>query len=262
LPTLTKDGVQLFYETTEGGGTPIVLIHGWCCDHTYFAPQFEHFAGLGHTLLSVDLRGHGMSDKPDCDYTMRLFADDVAWMCGELGIAKPVLVGHSMGGIVAFELAGRYPGLPSALAMLDAAVALPAAARARIEPFLQSLGGPDYRAALGDYVASALFLPTDDAGLEARILAAMEQTPRHVMISAFEGLRDYDPGPAAASLRAPALYISADETPRSDMARLRALVPSLREGRTVGSGHFCQLEVPDQVNAMIGRFLSVAIGDR
>ncbi|MBK5198896.1 MAG: alpha/beta hydrolase, partial [Methyloceanibacter sp.] len=45
---------------------------------------------------------------------------------------------------------------------------------------------------------------------------------------------------------------------RADIARLRELVPQLRFGHVVGSGHFCQLEVPEQVNAMIDRFLAIA----
>lgn len=61
-------------------------------------------------------------------------------------------------------------------------------------------------------------------------------------------------------LVAPALYIAADELqPRADMARVHELCPQLLDGKTVGSGHFCQLEVPEQVNAMISRFLAVAL---
>ena len=58
------------------------------------------------------------------------------------------------------------------------------------------------------------------------------------------------PGPCAV----PALHIGAED-PINDAAALRALNPSLRTGQTVGAGHFNQLEVPDQVNAMIERFL-------
>ena len=57
----------------------------------------------------------------------------------------------------------------------------------------------------------------------------------------------------------PALYIAADEpSPRCDMVRLRELLPQLQLGQTVGSGHFCQLEVPEQVQPMIERFLAIA----
>jgi pimeloyl-ACP methyl ester carboxylesterase len=69
--------------------------------------------------VAADLRGHGQSDKPHDTYTIQLFADDPAFLCGELGLAKPVVIGHSMGGVVAFAFAARYPKLPSAIVTID-----------------------------------------------------------------------------------------------------------------------------------------------
>jgi pimeloyl-ACP methyl ester carboxylesterase len=258
MRVLDRGGVALAYYEAMGHRRPIVLVHGWCCDHSYFAPQIEHFARRGHRVVAMDLRGHGRSDRPEQTYTMGAFADDVAWICGALGLVRPVLIGHSMGGIVCFDLAARYRELASAVVMLDAAVVVPLAARASIPGFLEDLRGVNYRTVLREYVAKALFIPTDEAKRRESILVRMGETPQHVMISAFEGLRDYDPGIAKGELTAPVLYISADEpTPRSDMGRFGELVPDLLYGKTVGAGHFCQLEVPEQVNAMIDRFLFV-----
>jgi pimeloyl-ACP methyl ester carboxylesterase len=260
MQSLRRDGVALFYEEADGDETPILLVHGWCCDHTYFAPQFEHFASRGNRVVAVDLRGHGRSDKPQQAYTMQLFADDLAWTCQRIGVEKPVVVGHSMGGIVAFDLAARYPDMPSAVVMLDAAVVLPSATRAAIPGLLEELRGPGYREALRDYVANSLFISTDDVERKKRILEGMSSTPQHVVVSAFEGLRDYDPTEATGGLAIPAVYIAADELkPRSDMSRFHELAPQILYGKTVGSGHFCQLEVPEQVNAMIGRFLAITL---
>jgi pimeloyl-ACP methyl ester carboxylesterase len=260
MRSLRRDGVDLFYEEAGGDGAPVLLVHGWCCNHAYFAPQFEHFANRGHRVVAVDLRGHGRSDKPRQSYTMQVFADDLAWVCGRLELAKPVVVGHSMGGIVAFDLAARYPDLPSGVVMLDAAVVLPSAARAAIPTLLEQLRGPGYREALRDYAANSLFIPTDDRERMERILEGMSSAPQHVVVSAFEGLRDYDPTEASGGLAVPAVYIAADEArPRSDMARFHELAPRILYGKTVGSGHFCQLEVPRQINAMIERFLAVAL---
>ncbi|MFC3692866.1 alpha/beta hydrolase [Chenggangzhangella methanolivorans] len=260
LRTLTRDGVSLAFAETPGDGPPVLLVHGWCCDQSYLAPQADHFAALGRRVVAVDLRGHGASDKPVQPYPMEAFSDDLAWLCGELGLERSLVVGHSMGGIVGFDLSARRPDLVEALVMIDAAVALPAAARVAIPAFLEKLRGPDGAAALRAYVGAALFIPTDDPDRRDRILDAMAAAPRHVMVAAFEGLRDYDPATATARLRTPALYVAADEpTPRTDLARLRELAPDMLYGQTVGSGHFCQLEVPDQVDAMIERFLRVAV---
>ena len=76
---------------------------------------------------------------------MEGFADDVGWMCDRLRIEKPVMIGHSMGGIVAFDLACRYPTLPSAIVMLDAAAVLPGGSRAALPHLIEGLRGADYQ---------------------------------------------------------------------------------------------------------------------
>jgi pimeloyl-ACP methyl ester carboxylesterase len=261
MPSLRKDDVALFYREAPGTVPAIVLVHGWCCDHTYFDPQFDHFAARGHRVIAPDLRGHGRSDKPEGRYSMQSFADDLAWLCGELGLVRPVLIGHSMGGVVVFDLAARYPDLASAIVMLDAAVVLPESARAGLLQFIERMRASDYRDVVRNYVADVFFIPTDDAGRKARILNDMVTAPRQVMFSMLEGLRDYDPRVARGRLAVPSLYIAADEPhPRSEIPPLRDLVPHMQYGQTVGSGHFCQLEVPDQINAMIDRFLAIALG--
>ncbi|MEZ2132056.1 MULTISPECIES: alpha/beta fold hydrolase [unclassified Sinorhizobium] len=258
MHSLQRNGVDLSFEFTEVGDPNLVFIHGWCCDHTCFSPQMRRFQSLDYRVMAVDLRGHGQSGQPRQSYSMQVFADDVAWLCDELGMAKAYFIGHSMGGSVAYELGRRRPDLAAAVVMIDSAVARPAASRAAIEPLLRMLNGSNYRDALKSYVSEALAIPTDDRGRLADILAGMTSVPQHVMISALEGLRDHDPASAGLRLTCPALYIAANgPQPRSDMTRLRELVPGLAYGQTVGSGHFCQLEVPDQVNAMIERFLTL-----
>ena len=259
----TRDGVTLAYREATGLGQPIVLVHGWCCDHTYLAPQFEHFRQLGHRVISVDLRGHGASDKPCQAYPIASFVDDLAWLCSALELNRPILIGHSMGGTASFELAGRYPKIPAAVAILDAAVAVPAAARPAMSVLIESLKGAGYHDALREFVARAFFIPTDDSVQLQRILREMSATPRHVAVAAFEGIRDYDPSEAASSIVAPILYVTANESPpRSDVERLHQLIPDASFGQTVGSGHFCQLEVPGQINAMLDRFIAIATSRR
>jgi len=137
MPSLHRDGTALFYMQKDGQEPPILLVHGWGCDHTYLGPQFEHFGSRGHRVVAVDLHGHAQSDKPHQRYTMQVFADDLAWMCDQRNLVRPVVVGHSMGGIVAFDLAARYPALLSALVVLDAAVVLPSTARVAISGLLE-----------------------------------------------------------------------------------------------------------------------------
>jgi pimeloyl-ACP methyl ester carboxylesterase len=253
---LERDGVALFYDEAGSGAPPILLVHGWTGDHTYLAPQFEHFR-REHRTIAVDLRGHGRSDTPAQDYTMAGFADDLAWLCGELGVYKPVVVGHSMGGVVALELAARHPDLPAAIVALDSLILPLPEIQAAIASFTPLLRTDGFREAQRAFVAQ-FFGPADDAERKARILDGMSSAPQQVMASSWEDLVSCDTAAAAAACTAPLLYISAGLT-LTDLARLRELCPHLLTAQTAGGGHFHQLEVPEQINAMIDRFLFAAL---
>ena len=261
MSMLHRDGVGLFYEEAGDGDPPILLVHGIACDHTYLAPQFEYF-GRRHRVVAVDLRGHGRSEAPQQEYTIEGFADDLAWMCGALGLEKPVAVGHSLGGEICLALAVRFSGVPSAVVAMDSTLVPPEERIALMRSFLESLKTTAYREELRRYFSTRLFLPTDDQERKERILEKIIQTPQHVVASAWaNGFFNYDTATAVASCEVPLLYIDAG-TPNTDLLRLARLCSHLVTGKTVGSGHFHQLEVPDQVNAMIGRFIAVALQTR
>jgi pimeloyl-ACP methyl ester carboxylesterase len=259
MAQLSRDGVTLAYAEAGSGEPPLLFVHGLACDRSYFAPQVEHFSRQRRTL-AVDLRGHGASDAPRQDYTVEGFADDLAWLCGQLKLEQPIVVGHSLGGLVGLTLAARYPELPTAVIMVDmptaALVGPPTASdpRSRLLTAVQGDGYP--QAALK--LVERMFLPTDDPERRSRIVEGMTSAPQHVFASALEQAWSCDLTSAAAGCKVPALYIQA-VWPRPELELLGELCPQLVIGRTVGAGHFNMLEVPEQVNAMIERFLAVSL---
>ncbi len=104
MATIVHKGVKLVYDDQGAGKPAFVFIHGWTCDRSFFAPQAEHFA-RHHRVISLDLRGHGESDKPQGAYPISAYVDDIAHVIGELKLGKVVAVGHSMGGITVHEFA-------------------------------------------------------------------------------------------------------------------------------------------------------------
>jgi pimeloyl-ACP methyl ester carboxylesterase len=251
-----RDGVKLAYTESGSGSPPVVLVHGWTCDHTYFAPQAEHLAKR-HRVISVDLRGHGESDKPQGPYDISVFADDVAWLCRKVGAQKPIVIGHSMGGMTALELAVRHPDLPSAIVVCDSPMALPAQLAANLTAVSDQFRKPDWRAAHRAFLNDALFIPEDDPKRKERILADMTSAPDHVTLGCWNGIVSADMDGDLRKCKVPFLYLAA-AAPLADPQKLRELCPTVVIGQTVGAGHFHQLEVPDQVNAMIDRFLRVS----
>ena len=164
------------------------------------------------------------------------------------------MVGHSLGGQIAIELAARHPTLPTAIVALDAAIVPPARFAAALPPITAGLRTPAYRDVLRGFFARA-FAPLDDAERKDHILDRLAALPQGVLIPLWDGFAAWDGAAAAWACQVPALYVD-HGTPNCDLDRLRALCPHLIDGKTVGAGHWAMLEVPGQVNAMIDRFLA------
>ena len=253
---LIREGIALGYEEAGSGSPPLMLVHGVACHRGFWAPQLRHFARRCR-VVAVDLRGHGESDAPEQAYTMQAFADDLVWMSTRLELSRPVLVGHSLGGLVALELAAAFPNRVAAVVLIDS-VLLPAANRPGVvQQLVAALRGPEPADALRSYFEN-FFTRDDDPGVKTWILEEAVKTPAHVTSSVWEESTSWDDAAALGRFDVPLLYLDAG-TPNADLRRAVEIRPTMMIGRTVGSGHFSQLQVPDQVNPMLERFLALRV---
>lgn len=106
----------------EASGLPFVLVHGLASNARTWEAVAARLAGAGHPVATVDLRGHGRSDKPDDGYDFATMGDDVLRVLDALGHERPVVVGQSMGGNLALDLARRAPGRLAGAAGVDGGV--------------------------------------------------------------------------------------------------------------------------------------------
>ena len=255
MPYVTRDDLSLYYEREGEGDPPLVFVHGWCCDHTFFRPQFDYFRS-SHQVLTFDLRGCGSSDRPADGYDVPNLADDLAWLCAETGIEKPVVIGHSLGAMIAIELAARHPKLPLMVVADESGPINPLPeTRLVYEGFSAQLEGAGAEAVRRAWVEADL---ADDPVLSSRIVETMCSVPLSVAAAVIQGVNAWNGVAALALCQVPLLLLSSATGGSNDPARLRPLKPDLHVGVTVGAGHFNQLEVPQQVTAMIERFLHVA----
>ncbi len=249
---LEKDGVRMAYEDTVEGSRPLVLVHGCGFDHKSLVLQAEILARK-YRVISVDLRGHGQSDAPAGDYTMSLFADDLAWLCASLALEKPVMVGHSMGGNVVLEFAARHSAIPLATVMIDSFLFQPESFLKTLPPLAEALNTPQYLDAWKQ-VLLPMCLPMERLAREAIL---QMQVPQHVLASAFYHHNlGYDATPAAAACHEPVAYIHS-WTPFTDLNRFKELTPQLALARTLETGHFSPLEAPSQITAMLDHFIAL-----
>jgi pimeloyl-ACP methyl ester carboxylesterase len=202
----------------------------------------------------MDPRGFGLSDKSKQVYSIERWADDIAWIAQQIGIERAVIVGHSLGGAVALAAAANHPGFVAGAVLCDPVVVPAPKTRERWIRLANDLKGSGYIDVARKFIGTALFIDSDDPAQKERILDEMVATEQPIAQATFAAIAAFDSHEAAKRCSVPILNIDA-AYPVPDLATFRKICPTLITGQTVGAGHFHQLLVPDQINAMIERFL-------
>jgi pimeloyl-ACP methyl ester carboxylesterase len=258
MGTISRNGVDLA-SVERGAGEPAMLfLHGMACVKEHMDALVDAFS-VSHRCVAFDLRGHGSSSVPHDAYSTADFMSDIAAVIDELGLDRPVLVGHSFGGSVSLAFAAAHPDQVRALVMLDSGLRSNATVNADLNPFYDALRAAtpeQYRAIVEDFCMTRLFDPVDDQALALAISVQMAQVPAHVFLSMATTVTRFDSAATARSCTVPSLIIQSCQ-PFVDPAALATLGDNWYDARVVGSGHFIQVLVPDQVVPMIRRFLDL-----
>jgi pimeloyl-ACP methyl ester carboxylesterase len=118
MPTVRANNINVNYET-QGTGEALVLIPYLAADQACYAFQVADYAKHFH-CISVDLRGAGLSDKPDSPYSTELFADDIAAFMQAISLEKAHVSGLSLGAAVGMHLAAKHPEKVKSLSLHSA----------------------------------------------------------------------------------------------------------------------------------------------
>ena len=108
-------------ESGNPAGTPIILVPGWGCSVYSYRFTMPALAAAGFRVLGVDLKGHGLSDKPTAreEYVIDALVEHLLEILDALGLERPHLIGHSMGGSLLCHFAARHPGRARSLGLLS-----------------------------------------------------------------------------------------------------------------------------------------------
>jgi pimeloyl-ACP methyl ester carboxylesterase len=119
MPTLARDGVEIYYET-HGEGPALLLTHGYSATSQMWRPQFEALS-RDHTLIVWDMRGHGRSASPEdgTAYSERLTTGDMAALLDHLGFRTAIVGGLSLGGYMSLAFYADYRDRVEALLIID-----------------------------------------------------------------------------------------------------------------------------------------------
>lgn len=246
------NGVDLAFEESGAGSPTFLFVHGLACDRRVWLPQVQDL-GRDHRCIAVDLRGRGESPVAfPCDVTAA--ARDLAALATTLGLGPAVVVGHSLGGLVALTLNHLHPELVLGVVTGDTPMGnepVPGAT-SRLRTRIRDAGSMDPARPL----VESFFVPGTPANVRRFVEDMMLSCPADVAAGMLEndGLDGEWDTMIREADKKPFMAIWA-ERPLGNPVRLRELTVFLRQEPLVGAGHFFQLERPEVTNALLRAFL-------
>lgn len=248
----------------------VVFLHGAQHDHSVWILQSRYFAHHGYSVLAFDLPGHMRSDGPPLA-SVEAIADRLCEGLVESGAARLLLVGHSMGSLIALELARRVPERVAGVAMVAAAFpmrvsdALLDATRSNVPEAMDMINVWSHSAAIGAFERKPCN-PGPGFSNVWQNLRLMERIARRdgpdVLPIDFAACNSYAGGlEAATALKCPALFVLGSQDvmtpPRAAQALIQAC-PDATVTQLDGGGHSLMAERPDQVLAALKDFAARA----
>jgi 3-oxoadipate enol-lactonase len=259
MPTTDVHGRQLFY-VREGEGEPLLLVQGLSGTHLAWGDPFAGELRRHHDTIAYDHRGVGHSERADEPFTIADLADDAAGLLDALGIESAHVMGISMGGMVAQELALRhrervrtltlgctYCGGPQGRLTDEAVIGVLAEA---------TLSGDRERSLRAAWEANVSGpFAAEQVNFEVfREMAGALPVPVPMLLQQLQAIQGHDTSARLASLRVPTLVLHGTADRMLDVANgelIASLIPDARLERFDGVGHMFWWEQPERSAALV-----------
>ena len=235
----------------SGPGIPVILIHGGGADRSHWHALVPLLA-TDRTVVTFDQRGYGESEPPaDGRRDLAAMAGDVVAVAVASGLDRPVLVGHSYGGAVTGETVARFPDRFSGAVFLDPSGDVRSIPEADLAEWRAGMAPDRFRASSRRWFEQVLH----DARPETRqhVLATLGLTVRETYVASMESILRYDPT-VVRRFPGPKLVITVRGLD-GPMA-MHTAVPELPNVFIEDTSHWPQLDRPEEVAAILGRFLA------
>jgi len=256
MPKMQLNNIQLYYEV-HGEGQPLVFIHGLGSSTRDWEFQVPEFSKT-YKVITLDLRGHGQSDKPEGPYSVEMFAADLSKLLLKLDVGPAHIVGISLGGAVAFQLAIDNPARTGTLTIINSAPTLgdPEQVQPEIERrvgIVQQMG----MRAMGENLSTILFPKPEHAALRETFIKRWAENDPSAYIEATRSMLGWNVIAQLSSIQCPTLVIAADQD-YSPVAVKEAYVNLMPEAHLVvipDSHHATPVERPVEFNKALAQFL-------
>ncbi len=258
MPELKREGVRLFYHVWGTEGPGVVLVHGLGSCGEDWPFQVERWQ-RHYRLVAPDLRGHGQSAPIRAPVTVADFADDVAAIVQAADVAPAHVVGLSLGGMVAQELALRHPELVRSLVLVNTFCRLRVRGwRDRRRIWARTLA---LRLLPMSFVARStarrLFPQPEDAELYRAPVKRLRGNDRRSIWLAWQAIRHHDTCDRLEHVRVPTLVVHGEEDTTVSYVDCQVLaqrIPGAQLKTIPNSGHATPLDAPNRFNMAVEEF--------
>ncbi|MFJ8632273.1 alpha/beta fold hydrolase [Streptomyces sp. NPDC093568] len=256
MPQLEVDAARLTYDDEgprDGEAVPLVFVHGWTADRHRWDHQMSHFAKR-RRVVRLDLRGHGESTGSGVR-TIDALAKDVLALLDHLEIERFVIVGHSMGGMIAQTIALSHPERVERMVLVNT-IGKMAYSRGRALLMAASTLVP-FKLFMATNIQRA-FAPGYPREEIREYVRASAETPREVVMTLYGAMRAFDVLDKVGEIRTPTLIVHGYhdiQLPLSQMLRMAKAYPDAVV-RVVDAGHELPVEKPAELTTALDRFLT------
>ena len=244
--------------------TPVVFLHGIGGGAPSFAPQIASFAAAGYQPVALDLPGYG-AREPVATMSFVALAEDVESAVSEAGLERPVLIGHSMGGMVVQTLLRRRPDdyRAAVFSCTSPAFGNPAGdfQKKFVADRLEPLDTGYTMADIAPAAMRGMMGPNADPAGAALFVEEYAKVPEATYRAAVQCLVTFDERANLASIKVPVLCLAAEldrNAPPVVLEKMAAKIPGARYVCLPGLGHMPNLEAPPAFDAAIFNFLNAA----
>jgi pimeloyl-ACP methyl ester carboxylesterase len=250
-----KNHNKIFYEIFGSGSKNFVLLHNAGGNHQFFHYQINALSKIGR-VIAIDMLGHGYSDKPLKKYTLLEYAEDIVDICNHLNISNIVCIGLNYGASVLLQLTINKPELVSKLILIDPPLLMKPKIVDMIKSHISHLNDCEMTN-YAETLVKESFIKTTKENYEIAI-SSFKSIQKEILSSIYTDLLEWDKlsNSIIVNLKTPSLCLLTNGSLCSG-ADLLQLNPQIEVGKVVGSLYWATLEVPDQVNSMILRFLEL-----
>ena len=247
---------------------PVVFLHGIGGGARSFAPQMASFAAAGYQPVALDLMGYGGREPVEA-LSFEALAEDLEFSIGEAGLERPVLVGHSMGGMVVQTMLRRaqLDYVAAVLSCTSPAFGNPAGdfQKKFVADRLAPLDAGKTMADIAPQSAANVFGPNADPAGRALYIQQYAAVPEATYRAAVKCLVTFDERANLPDIKVPVLCLAAEHdrnAPPPVLEKMAAKIPGAYYLCLSGLGHMPNLEAPAAFDGAIFNFLDHVLGTK